>query len=262
MTLAEICQEILQIYHDYVGSGMMGALFFAAVIYLIFGEREPAKKLVLGIVPAVIAALFACPLFAWLIYQFLDSEIYYRLLWLLPVTMVIAYAGVRLLLTTQGMKRVLTTLLLCGVIMLCGDYVYDNPYFSKAENAYHVPDTVAAICDEIRVEGREVRAVFPLDMVQYVRQYTPYVCLAYGREMLVDRWNFQSEVFDDYELGWPDGVIRAEKLAKTCRDYAVHYIVWEDARHMEGDLTECGFAIKMQIDGYTVYVDEEAYLGL
>lgn len=262
MTLAEICQEILQIYREYVGSGMMGALFLSAVFYLLFGEKEPAQKLVLGIVPLVVAALFACPLFAWVIYQWLDSEIYYRFLWLIPVTMVIAYAGVKLILRVQGVRRLIAMLGVCGVIIVCGDYVYDNPYFTVAENPYHVPATVAAICDEIQVEGREVRAVFPMDMVQYVRQYTPYVCLAYGREMIVDRWNFQSEVYDAYELGWPDGVVDAESLARACRKYAVHYIIWDSNRTMEGDLEEWGFALKKQIDGYTIYVDEEAYLGL
>ena len=262
MTLAEVCQEILQIYREYVGSGMMGALFLVSVFYLIFGEKEPSKKLVLGIVPLVVAALFACPLFAWVIYRWLDSEIYYRLLWLLPVTIVIAYAGVRLILHVQGVKRLAAVFGVCVAIMICGDYVYDNPYFTVAENPYHVPDTVVAICDEIRVEGREVRAVFPMEMIQYVRQYTPYVCMAYGREMIVDRWNFQNEVYDAYELGWPDEIVDAESLAEACRKYAVHYIIWDDDRYMEGELSDWGFAMKKQIDGYTIYVDEEAYLGL
>lgn len=262
MTLAEVCQEILQIYHEYVGSGMIGALFLSSVVYLIFGEKAPAKKLVLGIIPLVIVALFACPLFAWVIYLWLDSEIYYRILWLLPVTIVIAYAGTKLILRMQGAKRLVAVLGVCGVIIICGDYVYDNPYFTVAENPYHVPDTVVKICDEIRVEGREVRAVFPMEMLQYVRQYTPFVCMPYGREMLVERWNFQSQVYDAYELGWPDGIIHAKNLAEACRNHAVHYIIWDERRAMDGQLEDWNFALKKKIDGYTIYVDEEAYLGL
>lgn len=262
MTLAEISQEILQIYHDYIGTGMMGALFVVAVFYLVFGEKEPAKKLVLGALPLAIMALFACPLFAWLVYLWLDSEIYYRFLWLLPVTIVIAYAGVKLILSVQGIKRIVSLVAICGIIMVCGDYVYDSPYFSVAENAYHVPDTVKAICDDIQVEGREVRAVFPSDMVQYVRQYTPFVCMQYGREMIVDRWKIGSELYETYELGLPDGVVRAEKLAEIARKYSVHYIIWDDSRTMEGDLTEWEFSLKNKIDGYSIYVDDNVYLGL
>ena len=167
MTLAEVCKEILMLYREYIGSGMIGALFLASVFYLLFGEREPSRKLVLGVLPLVVGALFACPLIAWQFYLFLDSEIYYRLLWLLPVTMVIAYAGVKLLLRMQGIRRLVTLLGVCGVICVCGDYVYDNAYFTVAQNPYHVPETVIEICDEIQVEGREVRAVFPAEMNGY-----------------------------------------------------------------------------------------------
>lgn len=262
MTLAEVSQEILQIYHDYIGTGMMGALFVVAVCYLIFGEKESAKKLVLGALPLSILALFACPLFAWLVYLCLDSEIYYRFLWLLPVTIVIAYAGVKLILNMQGIKRIVTLVAVCGIIIICGDYVYDSPYFSRAENAYHVPDTVKAICDDIQVEGREVRAVFPSDMIQYVRQYTPFVCMQYGREMIVERWSIGSEMYETYELGLPDGVVYAEKLAEIARKYSVHYIIWDDNKTMEGNLTEWDFSLKNSIDGYSIYVDDNAYLGL
>jgi len=262
MTLAEVCQEISLIYRDYTGTGMIIALFLVSVLYMIFGEKEPAKKLILGALPLAIALLFACPLFAWLIYLFLDSEIYYRFLWLLPVTIVIAYACVKLMLRMQGIKRLVSLIAVCGIIIVCGDYVYDSPHFSVAENAYHVPDTVKSICDEIQVEGREVRAVFPADMVQYVRQYTPFVCMPYGREMLVERWNLQDDVYDIYEEEWPDGVVHADKLAEVCRQQDVHYIIWSQERYMEGNLEDSGFALKNTIDGYLIFVDEEAYLGL
>lgn len=262
MTLAEVCQEILLIYRDYVGTGMIAALFLMSVLYLIFGEKEPAKKLVLGALSFVIMVLFACPVFTWLIYLCLDSEIYYRFLWLLPVTIVIAYAGVKLILRMQGVKRLVSLVAVCGIIIICGDYVYDSPYISVAENAYHVPDTVKAICDEIQVEGREVRAVFPAEMLQYVRQYTPFVCLAYGREMIVDKWNFTNAVYDAYELGWPDEIVDAKTLAEACRQYGVHYVIWPEERFMDGELPEYGFSLKNTIDGYDIYVDDEAYLGL
>lgn len=259
---SEIPGKILALYREYIGSGCIGALFFAAVFYLLFGEKVKARRLVLGVLPLVLAAFFACPVFDWIVSQYLDEEIYYRFLWLLPVTLVIAYAGVKLVLGQTGIRRLVTALAVCGVIMVCGDYVYDNPYFTVAQNAYHVPQTVADICDEIQVPGREVRAVFPADMVQYVRQYSPYVCLAFGREMTVERWMIGNEMYEAYELGLPDGVVRAKTLAETARKYAVHYIIWDEKRAMEGELTDWGFSLQKEVDGYLIYLDEEVYLGL
>lgn len=260
--MLEVSQKILQIYKEYTGTGMIGALFLAAVFYLLFEERMREKKLIFSVLPLVLAAFFACPVFAYLVSGYLDEEIYYRFLWLLPVTSVIAYAGVRLVLKVSGIKRITALLGICGIIMLCGDYVYDNPYFSKAENPYHVPRTVVKICEEIQVEGREVRAVFPGEMVQYVRQYTPFVCMPYGREMIVERWKIGNEMYELFELGLPDGLVRANKLAETARKYEVHYIIWDLERFMEGNLESCGFLLLDTIDGYAVYVDETADLNL
>ena len=258
----EIFAKILTLYREYIGSGCIGALFFLAVFYLLFGEKAKSRKLMLGVLPLTLAALFACPVFAWLVYRYLDEEIYYRFLWLLPVTLVIAYAGVKLVLKQSGIRRLLTAAAVCVVIMACGDYVYDNSYFSVAQNAYHVPQTVADICDEIRVPGREVRAVFPADMVQYVRQYSPYVCMPYGREMIVERWKTLNEMYEVYELGLPDGIVHAKKLAETARKYGVHYIIWDETRSMDGNLEDWNYALQNEVDGYLIYLDEEAYLGL
>ena len=260
--MLEVSGKILQIYKEYTGTGMIGALFLTAVFYLLFEERVREKKLILAVLPLVLAAFFACPVFAYLISGYLDEEIYYRFLWLLPVTAVIAYAGVRVVLKVSGIRRIMGLLGICGIIMVCGDYVYDNSYFSKAENPYHVPGTVVKICDEIQVEGREVRAVFPGEMVQYVRQYTPYVCMPYGREMIVERWKIGNEMYELFELGLPDGFVSADKLAETARKYEVHYIIWDSGRFMEGNLESCGFRLLDTIDGYAVYVDEKANLNL
>lgn len=257
MTLTEVVQNILLIYQEYVGSGMIAALFMVAVFYLLFEEKEKPKKLVLAVLPLAIVALFACPIFAWIIYQCLDAETYYRFLWLLPISTVISYAGVKVVLRTNGVKRIVALLGTCGIIIVCGDYAYDNQYFSVAENPYHVPDTVVEICDEIRVEGQVVCAVFPLEMIQYVRQYAYGIFMPYGREMIVERWNFYNELYDVYEEGVPDGVVHADILAQTARGHGVQYIIWNEERYMDGDLEEWGFVLKNQIDGYSIYEDSE-----
>lgn len=213
-------------------------------------------------VPCCVVVLFAFPVFAQIVYRYLGDEIYYRFLWLIPAVLVIAYSAGRLVISLRGLQRLAAFLGVCCILVLCGDYVYDNPYFSKAENAYHVPDTVTEICDAIIVEGREVKAVFPADMVQYVRQYTPYVCMPYGREMIVERWMTYNEMYEVYELGLPTGTTEAELLANTARKNGVHYIIWDKNRPLMGKLTDYDFTLKQEIDGYAIYLDELAYLGL
>ena len=192
--MSEIWTGILQLYRDYTGTGMLAGVFIVAVGALVYLEKDKDRRVLLVLMPILVFMLFLFPLLAWAVNRYAETEIYYRFLWLLPVTIVIAYVGTKLLLFVRGWRRIAGALLLCGIISVCGDYVYDNEYFSKAENAYHVPQVVVDICDEIVIEGREVRAVFPANLVQYVRQYSPYVCLAFGRDVIVDRWMLSNEM--------------------------------------------------------------------
>ena len=71
--MLEVSGKILQIYKEYTGTGMIGALFLTAVFYLLFEERVREKKLILAVLPLVLAAFFACPVFAYLISRYLDE---------------------------------------------------------------------------------------------------------------------------------------------------------------------------------------------
>lgn len=258
--MTDVWSNVLQLYRDYTGTGMLAGLFIVAVAAMVYLEKEKDRRVILVLMPILVFAIFLFPLFAWIVSLYAEDEIYYRLLWLLPVTVVIAYVGTKLLLFVQGWHRLIAAAVMCGIIMICGDYVYDNEYFSRAENAYHVPDTVIEICDEIVVEGREVRAVFPADMVQYVRQYSPYVCLAFGRDVTVERWKLANEMYDIYELGLPNGTTEASLLADACRRNEVHYVIWDSDREMMGNLVDYGFTMIYNTGKYDVYLDDKAKL--
>ncbi len=258
--VSEIWTGILQLYRDYTGTGMLAGVFIIAVGVLIYLEKEKDRRVLLVLMPILVFVMFLFPLFAWAVNKYAESEIYYRFLWLLPVTIVIAYVGTKILLFLRGWHRIVAAILLCCIITVCGDYAYDNEYFSKAENVYHVPQVVVDICDDIVIEGREVRAVFPAELVQYVRQYSPYVCLAFGRDVTVDRWNLYNEVYEIFELGLPNGITEAKLLADVCRNNEVHYVIWDSDREMIGDLADYGFTMISTEGKYDVYIDDKAGL--
>jgi len=144
------------------------------------------------------------------------------------------------------------------IIMISGKYIYSNPHFSKAENSYHVPQDVVDICDDIRIEGREIRACFPIERIQYVRQYSPYVCLAYGRTVLLgDGFNEYTNV-ENY-LG--DEVLNTEALINELRHYDNHYLILTKDRKMTESPDTYGYRFVKTYGDYNLYLDENAYLG-
>lgn len=251
-------EMIVTLWKDYMGTGMILSLFLIAVIYLLIVEKRKEIRILLVYVPLTVLALFLCPLFAKLIYHFVGDEIYYRILWLLPITPTIAYAAVSCLKALQGRARLWAGVCMAVIVVLCGDFVYDNPYFSKAENAYHVPKSVEKICDEIVVEGREVMAVFPAELLQYVRQYDPTVCMPYGREVLVDRWMQGNLLYEAMESETVD----AKRVAELAKPYGCHFVILKETKEINGKLEDYDYVLEDTVEGYRIYRDTTMYLGL
>ncbi len=251
--------RIITLFTEYIGDGKIMALFAAAFIYLLFAEKEREKRIVLLYVSLAAAALFFCPLFAAAAYHFLDDEIYYRILWIIPMTVIIAYAGVKLIGSlSQKWKKAAALLLSCGLIVISGKNVYENACFSPAENRFHVPQTVALVCDEIIVEGREVKAVFPSEMLPYVRQYTANICMPYGREMQVERWKNENPLYDAME----EEEIDCKKVAELAAAQGCYYIILHETKPLKGGFDMYNFTRVGNAAGYDIYLQDGVYLGL
>lgn len=245
-------------FKDFCGTGMIIALFLAAILYLLIAEKRKEIRILLIYVPLTVLGLFLCPLFAAVMYRFVGEEIYYRVFWLLPILPVVSYAGVKVLKELQGRLRIAAGILMSVIIMLCGDFVYDNIYFSGAQNPYHVPQSVVDICDEMVVEGREIMAVVPVELLQYVRQYAPTVCMPYGREITVERWNVNSPLYDAMEAP----VMEAAALASWAEESQCHYVVVKKEKEINGTMEDYGFLLQKEVDGYVIYRNTHMYFGL
>ncbi len=244
----------------YSGNCSLTLLFVASLIYLWITEKNKGRKIALVYLPVATLVLFFFPLTSSVVCDVLgEEEIYYRLLWALPMGPVIAYAAVKFL---AGIRRKwLQAALLCLLavyIIIGGHLVYKSPQFSKAENVYQVPDAVVHICDAIEVPGREVVAVFPNELIQYVRPYSPYVVMPYGYDVLVERWLLDDELEEEMSKDVSD----AGKLAAMARERYCHYIVLNQNHLVDGDLEDYDYVLIYQIDGYDIYIDKYADLSL
>ena len=134
------------------------------------------------------------------------------------------------------------------LIAVSGAPVYQNPLYSRAENIYHVPQTVVDICDAIIIPGREVMALFPAEHLLYVRQYTPYVCMPYGRDYLQGWWSELGDVVNSDEID-------VAKMAPLAKEKGCHYVIISEKKLLIGDMSNFDYELFARIDGYLVYKD-------
>lgn len=251
--------DVVTLFREYMGTGLIVGWFLLALAYLLVKEKKKPVRILFVYVPILLLLLFFNPLFAKLLYYFVGDEIYYRILWLIPITVVIAYALISLYSSLKGKKGLFFAAIGCVLIGISGSYIYKNPFFQKAENAYHMPQAVVDICDAIEVKGREVMAVFPSELIQYVRQYSPVIWMPYGREILVDRWGTYHELYEVMEAE----VIEVKRLAALAKESHCHYVILaEDKTLNGGNMEDYDYELFGRMDGYVIYRDTTEYIGL
>ncbi len=243
----------------FFGNPLLAIVLLASAIYLIICEKDFRKKIILGILPVVVLAGFLLPITKILYVAAFDdgSDTYYRVLWLIPMYVVIGYAACKLIFSLKNVvwQRVGLVASLV-VVMLSGSLVYANQYMSRAENLYHIPQDAIDVCDVIlpKDQDQRVRVLFPSELVHFVRQYDTRILMPYGREMIASQWDYYNAVYDAYEK--PE-VINAEALLEATRQAKCLYIVVRTDRKVDVNLVSMGLKLVDTVGDYLIYSDPE-----
>ena len=246
---------MIETFQKYSGSGLMLCWFVVAWLYLFVKEKKKDRRVMFVYAPAVVLIIFFNPLFYKVFAGVTDEAIYFRFLWLLPVSPVIAYAIISIYNELAGRRRTTFAIVSLFLIVVSGKLIYANPLYSRAENPYHVPQAVVNICDAIEVEGREVMAAFPEEFLYYVRQYSAVVCMPYGREVFMETYNELHQLLLQEEID-------VEKAVPLLKQYGCHYVIFSESKILQGSFEDYGYVLVNTIDGYKIYQDMSIYIGL
>lgn len=240
-------KEVLLIYQEYTGSGFLTILYLLTLLYLWMSEKNPTVRTIFVYGASVIQILFFIPLFYYG-YQILDEGTYYRILWILPMTITIAYGAVKILGRYPAGSVVFGFLM----IMICGKYVYSNPYITKAENVYHIPQEVIEVCDVIMPEDDEerVKGIFPDELIHFVRQYSTRIQMVYGRDYLAPDW-----IYGDHPVRvvMNQEEIRVSELVRLATEEKCQYIILERNKKLIGDFEKFKVIKIDETANYNIY---------
>ncbi len=244
----QLMNQIITTFQKYMGTGLITIWFLAALLFLFLAEGRKNRRILFLYTPVIVLLFFFNPLFAEFFDKMADKATYFRVCWLLPITVVIAYATVLVVSRLKGKKAVFAAVLCLCLIGVSGKLVYSNPLYSRAENIYHVPSSVVDICDAIEVPGREVMAAFPPELILYVRQYSTLVCMPYGRQVLMGGYD---EIYDLMKAEEID----LEQLVPLTRERLCHFIVLRQDSVIIGEPEEYGWELFYSKEGYDVWRD-------
>ena len=243
-------KEIIGHFNSYVGGGLIFFCYLSAVIFLFITEKRKERRILFIYMPLIVLFIFLNPLTAILMKKFADEDIYYRLLWILPVTITIGDTLTEVIIRFKGKLKVFLVAGSAILLILGGRLVYTDERYSVAENVYHMPQSVVDICDEIVIPGREIRVVFPTDLLVYIRQYTSLIVMPYGWD---DIKTYGESTHSDLREIMDSEVPDAGRLAEEIKKKECHYAVLEEGKVLDGKLTDHGIEEYAHIDGYVIY---------
>lgn len=237
------------------GGALHWLLFAGALVCCFFlGKRQ--RRLFFW--PSVLVMfIFFNPLFFKYVGTRFLTGVYWRLLWMLPISFVIAYTLTRF---AAGIKkdvvRIGVIVLACVCIAVSGDAIFTPETYREKENAYELPDAAIHICDYVmgRLKDWKETIIVPNELLCSIRQYSTSVCLLYGRNVggfISDIGEEEAAVYAEMSSETPDiALVTDVAQKKNCR-----YIVFNTAFHqIPEDLSGYGYELDTVIDDvYAVY---------
>ncbi|CDD57806.1 MAG TPA: hypothetical protein DDX70_09910 [Bacteroides sp.] len=256
--------EICDMFIKFVGTGWFHWLI--AAIILVAGSVKNTHFRHKFLYPAaMILIVFFCPLvYGTIGIRFLNG-MYWRILWLVPVSVIIAIGGTWLVMRFNNyiLKAVTLALTVC-VIAMSGRPMFSKDNYVPAQNEYQLPQVTIDIADAIISDslaadtGVYPTVVVPDEMLCSMRQYTTKIRLLYGRDAYAYIFNELEEmkavVHNEMIRQTPD----VGKLAVYAKAKNVDYIVFSSVNHKGyQDINMHGYEFVKNVDGYDIYMRQE-----
>lgn len=228
--LKQSFQDALTSFNRYEGSGAYFTLFFIAMIIIFFYGRESKKagsrdsydtRIIFALYFPLLAFLMIInPLIAGPIMIGIDSFVYWRAFWIIPITIIIAIAmALFVMKVPRGSQRRLAVIACVAVIAVSGSLIYNAENYKKAENIYKLPEEAIAVCLMIRADTPDYASVaVPTALSPHIRQYDASIYMPYGRST----YGFHTNVARSLQSGSPD----LESFKSYFDKYKVNYFVF------------------------------------
>ena len=252
------CYAVIDEFVKFIGgrSGLAHWILFCVALLCCFClGKEERKRFVW---PSVLVLLFFFnPVFyAYVGTKFLTG-IYWRLLWMLPISFVIAYALVQMAYKFRSdILRFAVLLVAVVCIIVTGEREFSRGTYTEKENEYEIAQAAVDISNVVMsglIDWKET-IIVPNELVCDIRQYSCSVGLLYGRNaggFISGIEPDEKMVHDEMCKEYPNVALIAQiAKARDCR-----YVVFNTSFHkIPEDLSELGYEkITVVQENYAIY---------
>ena len=240
-------ENIRTTFSSYYGTGKYFLLLMIALIYIFICEKEQNKKVFLVWYSCLVLLIILNPIFNKIVDHFLNVRVYNRLYWMVPIGIILAYAGVIFVKNNSKLSnKIFAFCVLTVLIIFSGNFVYTKNNYTKTDNLYKIPDEyveVSNIIKEIPIYPK--KAMVSTDLVPYIRLIAPSVRMAYPRK---------STGYKDYPIVGFYEAGDVKVLTNLCKEKEVNIIVYDRNILLSISPTYFGYDYYTSTANYDIYV--------
>ncbi len=230
---------------EYKGTGMYVALFFISMLYILLKEEDKKNRAFFAYFPIFTLFITLNPIFNKLVGSIFTSSVYWRVYWVIPLGITIAYGAVKFINNeNEKSKKIIATIGIIIVIMISGKFIYYKGNYFKLGNFYKLPDDDVYATHIIGADEAEYKkAIVPEGLVAHVRQIDATINLAFPR----DPEGKSNPILNELNAG------NVEGITKIAKENKCNYIVFKKATVLMGEMEEYGFEKLGETQNYAIY---------
>ncbi|MDD6347240.1 MAG: hypothetical protein PUA52_04395 [Lachnospiraceae bacterium] len=211
----------LQIAARYFVHPLWAVLVLVSCLYLFFRADKKYR-------PCLIAAAAAYVIFGFndLMYRitgiFINNNVYYRFLWIVPAATLIACAGADLMKKGASLwKKILFFGILTGCLLVSGGGYVSDGKTALPDNAYQLDDDVLALTEAIRADGAsgKYRIVLSSDLDVQFRLYDANAVTVVSRTAYLTHFSSSQETAEEEEVTGGGEIEEAVRVMIEAAEY-------------------------------------------
>ncbi len=242
----ENIEIIKNTFAEFKGSGKYIILFFISILYIIFKEKEQKNKALFVYFPIMILLITLNPIFNKIVGKIFTDTVYWRVYWMIPLGITIAYAAVKFINSQdQKLKKGVATVVVIITIIASGKLIYNKDNYFKTGNLYKVPDEVLEVVEVIRSTKEDYKkALTSEQLVPYIRLIDANIELAFRREPT-------GYIGHEFVQTMHSGI--SEDIVKLAYDNDCNYIVLDRGLVISVELKYYGYERFAETQNYIIY---------
>jgi len=249
-TLAQIYTAYLQ----YAGVGMYMLLFFISIIYIYCKKMENDIKLILCVYPIIALTIIWNPLIAYKIIAVVGKEVYWRMFWILPISVAIAYVATATVCSvSRKYQKVIVAIALTSILIMGGQFIFVSENYSRSSNWYKLPEQTIEVCNILENDcSGTIRVVVPDSLVVSLRQYDANIQMVYGRDGGDNSgvWNEEAHILHDL---MQSSELDIKSISGYMNDFHCNYIVLDKSAILSDDIENYGYHFVTSTEQYNIY---------